>query len=295
MIQDTYPAVIPITKCERRLAAMKNLPVAYQLYSAREEAQKDLNALMIKLKKLGYDGVEFAGFYGHSAAEIKSMLSNTGLIGISSHVTVKSISVDMAGTIAFHKAIGSSYIAIPYLEDAMRPGKAGFAGLIRLIYQFGSLCRQAGIQLIYHNHDFEFVTVSELYGLDFIYAAIPEALLKTEIDVCWVKYSGVNPAEYIRKYSGRCAIVHLKDYVGIRGGASPYTLIGQEENKPADNIPFMFMPFGHGCQDARAIVEAGIEAGAEWFVVEQDLSAERTPLEDAALSLETLREIGVKR
>jgi sugar phosphate isomerase/epimerase len=274
---------------------MKHLPIAYQLYSDREDAQKDLLLLLQKLKSLGYDGVEFAGFFGYSAVEIKKMLTRTGLTGISSHVTVKNIREDMFGTIAFHQAIGSSYIAIPYIEDAMRPGKEGFAGLIRLIYRFGSLCQQADIQLIYHNHDFEFVMLSDMYGLDFIYAAVPETMLKAEIDVCWVKYSGVDPAAYLKKYAGRCPIVHLKDYIGIRGGTSPYALIGQEENKPAADVPFEFRPFGHGCQNAKEVVEAGIAAGAEWFVVEQDQSVGITPLEDAALSIETLRKIGVKK
>lgn len=274
---------------------MKNIPIAYQLYSAREDAQKDLHLLMQKIKKLGYDGVEFAGFFGYSTSEIKNMLASTGLTGISSHATVKSISEDMFGTIAYHQAIGSSYIAIPYIEDSMRPGKAGFAGLIQLIYRFGSLCQQAGIQLIYHNHDFEFTNISDMYGLDFLYAAVPEALLKAEIDVCWVKYSGVDPAKYLKKYTGRSPIVHLKDYIGIRGEISPYALIGQKENKPADDVPFAFKPFGYGCQNTREVVEAGIDAGAKWFVVEQDQSIGSTPLEDAALSLDTLRNIGVKK
>lgn len=271
---------------------MKHVPVGYQLYSAREDAQKDLGSVLKSLKAMGYDGVEFAGFYGHSAAEVKAMLDENGLQAVSSHVPVQEIENDMFGVIAYHLAIGCRYIAIPYLEDARRPGTAGFAAMIQLIYQFGRLCREAGIQLLYHNHDFEFVQLSGMYGLDFLYAAVPACLLKTELDTCWVKYAGEDPAAYLRKYTGRAPVVHLKDYVGVKGEGTPYGLIGQA--KQADAVAFEFRPFGHGCQDAKAILEAGIDAGAEWFVVEQDQWYNRTPLEAAKMSIDTLYDLGLK-
>ncbi len=272
---------------------MKKIPVAYQVYSAREDAEKDLLSVLKRLAALGYDGVEFAGFYGNTAAQICGMLKETGLKAISSHVPLFLIEKDMEGVIAYHKTIGCEYIAVPYLDDKTRPGAKGFAGVLKTIYQFGGMCRDAGIQLLYHNHDFEFVTLSGMYGLDFLYAAVPDDLLKTEIDVCWVKYAGEDPAEYVKKYAGRCPIVHLKDYVGVKGEDSPYGLIGQEEKKDAGTA-FEFRPFGHGCQDAEAVVRASIDAGASWFVVEQDLSVGRTPLEAAEMSIGTLKKLGVK-
>lgn len=271
---------------------MKHVPIGYQLYSAREDVAQDMNAVFQALSAMGYDGVEFAGFFGHSAQEIKEMLEANHLQAVSSHVPVQEIERDMYGTIAFHQQIGCRYIAIPYLDDSRRPGTPGFAGMIQLIYRFGRLCRQAGIQLLYHNHDFEFVPVSGEYGLDFLYDAIPEKLLKTELDTCWVKYAGEDPAAYLRKYAGRAPVVHLKDYVGKKGEGTPYGLIGQ--SKQADAVAFEFRPFGHGCQDAKAVVEAGIDAGAEWFVVEQDQWYSRTALEAARMSIDTLIGLGLK-
>lgn len=273
---------------------MKQVPIGYQVYSAREDAQKDLPAVLKGLKKLGYDGVEFAGFYGHTADEIKAMLDETGLIAVSSHVPAQSIQDDMFGTISFHQAIGCKYIAVPYLDDQHRPGTPGFADMIKMIYQFGRLCKEVGIQLLYHNHDFEFVQLSGMYGLDFLYAAVPEYLLKTELDTCWVKFAGEDPAAYLRKYAGRAPVVHLKDYVGRKGRGTPYGLIGQAKQADAD-VTFEFRPFGHGCQDAKAVVEAGIEAGAEWFVIEQDQWYSRTPLEAAKMSIDTLFDLGLKQ
>jgi len=161
-----------------------DIKLGYQIYSAREEAEKDLAGVCEKLKAFGYDGVEFAGFYGYTAEQINEILGKTGLAAVSSHVPYASIVEDMQGTIAFHKAIGCKYIAVPYLDEETRPGAPGFAAAIRNIYKFGALCRAEGIQLLYHNHDFEFVKLSGQYGLDFLYDAVPADLLATELDTC---------------------------------------------------------------------------------------------------------------
>ena len=275
---------------------MKKALIGYQVYSAREEASKDLLGTLKQLKALGYDGVEFAGFYGHTAEEVKEMLDEAGLVAFSDHVPFALIEKDMFGVIRDHLTIGCKYIAVPYLDEAHRPGQPGFADVIRTFVKFGRLCREAGIQLLYHNHDFEFQKVSGLYALDFLYAAVDPEFLKTEIDTCWVNYSGENPADYIRKYAGRAPIVHMKDFVGSRGGAQPYALIkadGSDDGKNSDSTAFEFRPVGYGCQNVPAIVEAGLEAGAFCFVVEQDQWYDRPALEAAKMSIETLKKIGL--
>jgi len=273
---------------------LEKRPVAYQIYSARDEAQQDLDSVLRKVKQLGYDGVEFAGFYGHSAEDVKAMLDKHNLKALSSHVPFFLILQDMFGVLSYHRSIGCQYIAIPYLDEQTRPGSAGFASTLREIHRFAHLAREAGITLLYHNHDFEFITISGQYGLDFIYDAIEPCLLQTEIDVCWVKYAGLSPVEYIEKYAGRCPVVHLKDYVGRMGDKPPYALIGQAEPAAKDTGAFEFRPVGHGCQDIESILTAAIRSGAEWFVVEQDESVGRTPLEAAAMSIETLKKLGLK-
>ncbi len=274
---------------------MSKVSVAYQLYSARDLVQQDMKAVLQQVKAIGYDGVEFAGFFGLPAEQVKAMLDDVGLKAVSSHVPIQLMQADMFGTIAYHQKIGCPYIAIPYLDEHDRPGSAGFAGIIRFISRFGKLCSKAGIQLLYHNHDFEFVEVSGIFGLDFLYEAVPAECLKTQIDTCWVKYAGVNPAEYVMKYAGRAPVVHLKDYVGVRSGSVPYALVGKQERKDdRATQEFEFRPFGHGSHDAKALVEAGIAAGASWFVIEQDLPYSASPLDDAKMSLDTLNQLGVK-
>ena len=274
---------------------METRPIAFQIYSAREEAAKDLASTLKAVAQIGYDGVEFAGFYGHSAEAVVQMLQDFHLEALSSHVPIDLIEADMDQVIAFHKAIGCSYIAVPFLDEECRPGGPRFAKSLRTIANFGRLCAEAGITLLYHNHDFEFITISGQYGLDFIYDAIDSSVLQTEIDVCWVKYAGVDPAAYIRKYAGRCPVIHLKDYIGEKSDKPVYELLGQASQTNPNEKKFEFKPFGHGCQDVESVLTASIESGAQWFVVEQDISTPYTPLEAARMSMETLRKVGVKK
>ena len=273
---------------------MKKALIGYQIYSAREDAQKDLPGVLKYVKSLGYDGVEFAGMYDYTAKEIRAALDEAGLIGISAHVPLAVIKEDMFKTISDYKTIGVKYIAVPYTDNDCRPGGDLFAETLAVMTKFGRLCKEAGIQLLYHNHDFEFVKISGIYGLDFIYQAIDEDILKTEIDTCWVKYAGENPAEYVKKYAGRCPVVHLKDYVGVKGGKNPYALIGMKDDAASpDEIAFEFRPVGYGSQNVPSIVEAGLASGAEWFIVEQDLSVGRPALEACKMSIEYLKSIGL--
>ncbi len=266
---------------------MKNVKSGYQLYSARQAVQKDMAEVFRQLKALGYDGVEFAGFFGKTADEISALLKETGLEGVSSHVPLSDIEKDPFGVVAYHAAVGCKYIAVPYLDDRRRPGAPDFARVIRLITRFGALCKEAGIGLLYHNHDFEFVRLSGQYGLDFLYDAVDEKLLQTELDVCWVKYAGEDPVDYLRKYAGRAPVVHMKDYVGSKGDGTPYGLIGQD--KKADAVQFEFRPVGYGCQDVKRVADAALKAGAEWLIVEQDEWYDRAPMELAKMSIDTLR------
>lgn len=272
---------------------MKRFQIGYQLYSAREDAQKDLLGTLSRLAEIGYDGVELAGLYGNSVGAFKTALKTANLKAFSAHVPYAEFSADMDGTINTYKALGCSYIVVPYLDEATRPGSAGFAKVCQNIWIFAVKCKKEGIQLLYHNHDFEFITLSGEYGLDFIYDLLPESLLKTEIDTCWVKYAGEDPAAFLRKYAGRAPVIHLKDYIGVKGGASPYALIGLDEDKKHDSTEFMFKPFGFGCQDAKAIIDAAYDTIADILVIEQDESKERPALESAKLSYSTLQKLGV--
>lgn len=273
---------------------MKKLPIAYQLYGVRNEMERNFRGTLEEVRRIGFDGIEFAGFFGRSAKEIRTVLNELGLQPISSHVPLKLIQADPQAVVAYHMELGCSYIVIPYLEESDRPGMPGFAKVIAWIIRFGIICQKAGIRLLYHNHDFEFRKVSGLYGLDFLYEAVPAELLSSQIDTCWVKYAGVDPVTYLPSYKGRAPLVHIKDFVSDNKSRTPYALIGMENGSEPDRSGFSYRPFGHGSQDAEELVNAAIEAGAEWLVLEQDDPSGESPFTDARDSMETFRRLGVK-
>ena len=108
-----------------------------------------------------------------------------------------------------------------------------------------------------------------------------------------MKVAGEDPAAYVKKYTGRSPLVHLKDFHKEGRPANMYQLIGTEVEEQESHGTFEFRPVGYGCQNVPAIVEAGLEAGAFCFVVEQDQWYDRPALEAAKMSIETLKKIGL--
>ena len=121
-----------------------------------------------------------------------------------------------------------------------------------------------------------------------MYEVIPADLLHTEIDTGWVNVAGENPAEYVKKYAGRCPVVHLKDFYKEGKAEGMYELIGITKKEESKGV-FEFRPCGYGLQDMPSIVKAAEEAGAKYLVVEQDRSVGRTPMEAVKLSIEYLK------
>lgn len=271
------------------------LPIALQLYSVRDDMKEDFKGTLEKVKALGYDGVEFAGLFGHDAATIKGWCAEIGLTPISAHVPLKEMIEDCEGTLNTYKEIGVKFVVVPYVDSDRRPGTEGWLPTIDAIAKIGTAAKEKGLTLLYHNHDFEFTKVDGEYGLDMLYRMVPAEYLQTELDTCWVNVGGENPADYIRKYDGRCPVVHLKDFYreSVDADEPLYELIGikSEEKKPKKKN-FEFRPVGKGLQDFPAILKASVAAGATWVVVEQDNpSMEKTPMECAELSISYLKTI----
>ena len=269
------------------------LPVALQLYTVREELARDFEGTVRKVAEMGYAGVEPAGFAeGISPAEMKRIFDENNLFCVSAHIPLAQLAADLEGTIAKCKELGLKYVVIPYLGDGERPGQEGFADTLEKMKKIGEACKANGMVQLYHNHDFEFVKVGEVYGLDYMYETIPADLLQTELDTCWVNVGGENPAAYVDKYAGRAPVVHLKDFVGSKT-ENMYGLIGLDEGeKKADAQAFQFRPVGYGVQDFPAILAAAKRAGASWVVVEQDMpSMDKTPMECAKMSIDYLRSL----
>jgi sugar phosphate isomerase/epimerase len=271
-----------------------SFPVAIQMYSLRQDASKNLYGTLKKVKELGYDGVEFAGLYGHTTEEVRDMCADVGLVPISAHVPYVDMLADPEGVLSQYATIGCKFVVVPYLVPEHRPDSDNFPEVIKNIAMIGGVANKLGLTLLYHNHDFEFMKLNGKYALDVLYEEVSADLLQTELDMCWVNVGGENPAEYLLKYSGRSPVVHLKDFNGEKSD-DMYELIGIEKKAPARPANFEFRPVGSGKQDFPAILKAAEKAGAEWVVVEQDQpSMGLTPMECATKSREYLKSIGTK-
>lgn len=271
------------------------LPVAVQLYSVRDEMAEDFEGTIRKMKELGYDGVEFAGLFGRDPKQVKALCEEIGIVPISAHVPYYDMLAAPEKVLADYAEIGCKYVAVPYLTEECRPGTDGFAATVEGITKIAEAAKALGIQLLYHNHDFEFVKLDGKYAIDVLYDTVPADLLRTELDTCWVNVAGENPADYIIKYSGRSPVVHLKDFERGNGkGGSLYKLIGidDEEEEQADS-GFRFRPVGYGEQDFGEILAACEKAGSLWVVVEQDEPSNgETRMESVTLSREYLKTLG---
>lgn len=270
------------------------MKIGVQVYSVRDAAEKDFVGTMKEIKKMGYDGVELAGDYGLSADTIRRTLEELKLIPISAHVPMTDMYEKPEEVFSFYRAVGVPYIAVPYISEEYRPGTPAFPETIEMIRKIGETAKAYGMRLLYHNHDFEFVKIDGKYGLDVLYDSIPADLLQTEIDTCWVKVAGEDPAAYVKKYSGRAPIVHLKDFYKEEGASRDemYELIGIAK-KAKQTSAFEFRPVGHGMQRFPGIIDAAEEAGSDWLIVEQDRpSLGLTSMESIDLSRKYLRSVG---
>lgn len=275
---------------------MKKFKVGLQLYSIRDNMEKDMDAALGQVKAMGYDYVEFAGYFGKSAEEVKALLDKHGLECISVHQAPSLFFEEGQKAIDYLKVIGAKYCAIPWytVEEFFD----NWDETIKKFTELGKQLKENGIQLMYHNHDFEFRKIDGEAILDKMYATIPNDILKPQFDTCWVHYAGNNPAEYLKKYTGKIDVVHLKDFVCEKLGGGPvYALISEDggESKAAsrEDNGFMFKPVGSGIQDWPAILAASEEAGADVVIVEQDQSPERPAMESVKMSREYLKTLGL--
>lgn len=245
-----------------------NVPVSVQLYSLREDTEKDFIGTLTKVSALGYKGVEFAGYGNLKAPELKAALDRLGLKASGSHVSVDLLDNRLDEVIDFNLGIGNEYVVCPWKKYESRQDYVDFA---KKMNEWGEKCRAKGLQLCYHNHDHEFETFGGEYGLDILYNETDPALVKAEIDTYWAKLAGVDPIEYVKKYSGRVPMIHIKDM----------------EAETRD-----FAEIGYGTMDIAGITEAAKEAGAKWFIVEQDKS-KRAAIESVRMSIETLKKMNL--
>ncbi|MBQ7148956.1 MAG: sugar phosphate isomerase/epimerase [Pseudobutyrivibrio sp.] len=276
----------------------KTLPVGIQVYGLRdllENTPENFKSVMQKVKDLGYDGVELAGLYGLEPEFVKNTLAEVGLTPISAHVAFDEMMNDIDKVIADYSAIGVKYLVMPYMAEEYRPANPeGFKKFLPLLNEVGEKIHKAGMTFLYHNHDFEFVKLENgKWGYDEMFDSIPSENLQSELDTCWCDVATGEAPEFVKKYTDRIPVVHLKDYIKKGEVKNMYKLIGiEEEESEGDTGYFGFRPVGFGQMIWEPVLEAAIEANANWVIVEQDEHYELEPLECARRSREYLRILG---
>lgn len=248
---------------------MTKIPVAVQMFTLRDECEKDFAGTLKKVAELGFDGVEFAGYYGLTSKEVMALLDEHGLKAAASHVPLEKLENNLARVIEDQKILGSSYLVCPYLTPNRR-SEEDYRALIQFLDQAGDACRREGITLCYHNHDFELERLSDgRMALEAIFDDTNTDNVKAELDVYWLTKAGEKPVEWMKRYQNRIPLIHLKDMT-------------TDEEK-------FFAELGTGGVDLEAILPIGEEAGAQWWVIEQDVSR-RTPFESIEISMNYLKE-----
>ncbi|MBO6128667.1 MAG: sugar phosphate isomerase/epimerase [Pseudobutyrivibrio sp.] len=278
---------------------IKKFPVGIQVYGLRdllENTPENFKSVMTEIKKMGYDGVEFAGLYGLEPGFVKKTLDEVGLVPISAHVAFAEMMDDIDKVIADYSTIGVKYLVMPYMAEEYRPvNPEGFKEFLPLLNEIGEKIHKAGMTFLYHNHDFEFVKLENgKWGYDEMFDSIPHDNLQSELDTCWCDVATGEAPEFIEKYTDRIPVVHLKDYIKKGEVKNMYKLIGiDEEDKGEDTGYFGFRPVGFGQMIWEPVLEAATKANANWVIVEQDEHYELAPLECARRSREYLRILGV--
>ena len=240
--------------------------IGLQLYTVRDAMQKDPADTLAKVAQIGYNSVEGAtytgteNFYGMDAKTFAALIKKNGLIIPSSHYRLgedQENGKDVMGTMLHDwdkavddaKAVGIQYMVCAWLSPAERGNIDHYKKLAEHLNKAGEVCKKAGIQLCYHNHDFEFIVDNNQLPYDILINNTDKELVKFEVDLYWITKAGHDPIELFKANAGRFPLWHLKDM---------------------DKTPeHSFTEVGNGTIDFKKIFNYADTAGMKYFFVEQ--------------------------
>lgn len=248
--------------------------IGVQLYTARADMEKDVEGTLARIAAVGYREVEFAGYFGKTPPQIRQMLDRHGLTSPSAHIDLATISTKLPQVIDDSRAIGHQFIVMPYLDDTARAEPDIYKRVADTLNTAGAEARKAGIQIAYHNHNFEFVATSGKSGFETLMELCDPSLVKVELDLCWATSANQDPVALFRRYPGRFPMVHVK---GLRrkpaaGAAAPISEVLPDVTEVGANGDVI---------DWAAIFSQASVGGVQHYFVEHDQPA------DALASLQT--------
>lgn len=249
---------------------MARIPIALQLYSVRHDCEKDLPRVIKAVAEMGYEGVEFAGYYGYSAKELRQLLDDHGLKVAGSHVPLESLLGDeLKRTIEFNQILGNKYLVVPWMPERMRPDRKGWLECAKLFNELAEAVKPHGMRVGYHNHHFEFERLDGELPWDIFFGNTREDVVM-QLDTGNALRGGAQAAPILERYPGRALTVHLKEYSAVNEKA----LLGEGDVPWAEVF--------HLCETV---------GGTEWYIIEQE-TYPYEPLECARRCLEALRAMG---
>ena len=231
----------------------KALKVGVQLYSVRDDCARDLPGVLGALAKMGYTGVEFAGYHGRTAADLRMLLEQNHLKCYGTHVDVNALQGDsMAKTVAFCKELGCPFIVVPWLPESRRNSKTAILETARFFDAAAKRVAREGLTLGWHNEDYEFKQVQGESIWETFWAHSGKTVAM-QFDIGNALSAGEQAAPYLMKYPKRVVSVHLKDH----SATNPNALLGEGDEHWNEVIPILKK-----------------KAMPKWFIVEQETHGE---------------------
>lgn len=248
--------------------------ISVQLYSVRDDCAKNFDAALAQVAKMGFAGVEFAGYhqYNGKAKELRQKLNELNLAAAGTHIGTGSFRGDeLKRTIEFHQLLGCKFLMVPGDKDFTDPEKS--KALAETFNQTAAALKPLGMFCGYHNHKNEFKKDGDKTYWD-LFAERTSKDVVLQQDCGWTAAAGLNPAELVRRYPGRTKITHFKP-----------TVVNNEPGKK----PIL----GEDSVDWVAVLAACREAGGtEWITVEQEIYPDgKSPMACTELSLAGLKKI----
>ncbi len=251
--------------------------IGVQLYSVRDDCGKNFDNALEQIAKMGFEGVEFAGYYNYAgkAKELRQKLDSVNLKGISTHIGTGNLRGDaLKKTIEFHQIVGCKYLIVPGDGDFTSHDKS--AALADTFSQVAETLKPLGMACGYHNHTHEFQKDGDKTYYD-LFAERTTKDVVLEQDCGWSAYAGVNPVDLMTRYPGRFKEVHFK----------PAVIPADEKNPTKKAI------FGQDSVDWVSVL-AGCRkvGGTEWVLIEQEVFPDgKPPMECTSQSLAGLKKI----
>jgi sugar phosphate isomerase/epimerase len=238
--------------------------IGMQLYTVRDAMKADMEGTLAKVAAIGYQEVEFAGYFDHSAKGRKAMLERHGLSSPSSHIPYETLGDKWAKTLDDAKGVGNSYIVCPWIPEELRNSADGRKQVYATFNKAAEAAKMAGLQFGYHNHNFEFAVKDGKMFYDELLANTDAKMVKMEMDLCWASVGGADPVAYFNKYPGRFPLVHVKDMKKLpeKGSALATGSPGDVESDMTD--------VGSGIIDWKRIFAAADKGGIKHYFVEHD-------------------------